>query len=525
MKNEIKIQNSKLRLVQLDYESGNSQVTVCKENLKYQFIYFISPKTSGLGILCSPLSLCCLGVGTTGGFKVNVIPKFSLSWNEAWVIEKTDTTNPAVDLTVDEKKTVISIFSEVMKDHLDTAELLCRAVKDSELLSSFYGSYGDLNNVYKLAWKKYTKGGIKNDAVIDSAPLYSSRRKYSVYDLLNDLIADKASIYTDYELIGKKYKKISRTTRDGSEYVPDKWKNIIGLIGNRTRANLNLAYYGIVSVNVPKNTFGIPEGPRELKTIKSYCIVKDGVLWTSLIGVRINSRKLIKKLKLVGAVKGELVYDNELLLDLSKLPIIKKAQTKVRPIDLARSEAGIKLAEIAQMYLRKKKWMDAAKVSVLPTKIAKPKKSDSEAFLNGLGIYGDTFVPNSVETETTETYNAYQVIADITGIPKNPEAQIRTYINNPSVCNVIIKGFLDQEVIPELKGKTYDELIEIWEKRKDVCIKRLRDLKFKLIMSKNLELYERRSPKVLNYKYALRVPNTEGKIFIKWVIKKTTIEV
>lgn len=533
MKNEIKIQNSRLKLVQLDYEQFDNQVIVHKENLKYQAIYFINDSL-GTG-LCSYISIAGFGIGTTGGFKFNIPISISdkwketrVTWKEAWVIEKTNTKNPEATLSIDEKKVLISILPIMMKeDHLDTAELLCRAIKDSKLLNCFYESYGDFSNMYKISYNKYCSlEEINDDADISSELLYASRRKYSVYDLLNDLIADKASIYTDYELIGKHYKKISKTVRDGSEYVPDKWKNIISLIGNRTRANLSLAYYGIVSVDIPKNSFGIPEGPKELKTIKSYCIVKDGVLWTSLIGVRVNSKKLIKKLKLVGVVKGELVFENELLLDLKKLPIIRKSQMKVRPIDLARAEANIKLAEVAQTYLRKKKWMDSVKVTVLPDKIAKPKKSDKEEFLNNLGIYGDTFVPTKVTSEVKESYNAYQIISSITGIPQDPYTQIRNYVNNPARCNNVVKSFLDKNVLPDTKkGKSYDELIKAWEDYKERNIKQLRDLKFRLIMGKNLKLYEHKSPDVQRCVFTLNVPNTDKNIRVRWAIKKTSIEV
>ena len=96
MKNEIKIQNSRLKLVQLDYEQFDNQVIVHKENLKYQAIYFIND-FRGAG-LCSYTSIAGFGVGTTGGFKFNIPLSISDAWKEAWVIEKTNTKNPEVTL-------------------------------------------------------------------------------------------------------------------------------------------------------------------------------------------------------------------------------------------------------------------------------------------------------------------------------------------------------------------------------------------------------------------------------------------
>ena len=201
MKNEIKIQNSRLKLVQLDYEQFNNQVIVHKENLKYQAIYFIND-SRGAGS-CSSISAAGFGVGTTGGFKFNIPSSISDTWKEAWVIEKTNTKNPEATLSIDEKKVLISILPIMMQeDHLDTAELLCRAIKDSKLLNCFYESYGDFSNIYKISYNKYCSlEEINNDADISSELLYASRRKYSVYDLLNDLIADKVSNKTD-EAVG-----------------------------------------------------------------------------------------------------------------------------------------------------------------------------------------------------------------------------------------------------------------------------------------------------------------------------------
>ena len=216
----------------------------------------------------------------------------------------------------------------------------------------------------------------------------------------------------------------------------------------------------------------------------------------------------------MGVVKSDLVFADELLLDLTKLPIIRKDKTKVRSIDLARAESNIRLAEIAEMYIRCKEWMERKAVSVLPDKIDRLEKDDAEKFLNGLGIYGDKYIPTHVTTSTDKSYETLEVVSSISGIPKDPYTQVRNYINGLKKCNNIVKCFLDNQVVPRLKSSTYKEAKEVWKKEKERNIALLRDLKFRLIMSKNLSLYEHKSPKVTNYRFYIHVPNATQKICV-----------
>ncbi len=124
-------------------------------------------------------------------------------------------------------------------------------------------------------------------------------RNYASRDeLIDDLVKDKADILTDSELIGK-YLRISSAVDTGAKFVHEKWSRITGKLGNRRRANMSLTIMGKVKVNIPENEFDIEPGDREFPAFRSVCIIKDGSIWVPKIGVRLHSKKLIQKLKMI----------------------------------------------------------------------------------------------------------------------------------------------------------------------------------------------------------------------------------
>ena len=126
----------------------------------------------------------------------------------------------------------------------------------------------------------------------------------------------------DPELIGT-YENISDYRSKTENLIKDSWCPIIGLVGNQERANISLKYLTKTKINIPENEFGIEPGEKDYNTIKTICLLKDGKLNHSKLGIRISS-KLSRKLKHLDIIKLDLIYKNDYLIDISNLPVISK---------------------------------------------------------------------------------------------------------------------------------------------------------------------------------------------------------
>jgi hypothetical protein len=146
----------------------------------------------------------------------------------------------------------------------------------------------------------------------------------------------------------------------------------------------------LVKVEVPSNSHGIDPGERELKTLRSICLVKDGKVCNTSFGVRIEDGNLRRKLKAAGIVKSELLYASDYLLDISNLPVISKSKVScIRSFDLGAAETWYMLSNIALEYIRRREYKEKNKLTTLPDKIdfTTQGMSDSE-------LYGSMLLDN-----------------------------------------------------------------------------------------------------------------------------------
>ena len=504
---DVNIKNSRLRFRQLDWIKGEKEITVDKSKLHFQAIYFYQENSN----MFYRLSLCgkdCFNTESIAGSLVS----------SAFVLENRETTDFR-DYTTEERNLLYVLFlTEFFSNRLNTAELVCHSLEDGELLRLFYETY---NNIYS-SLKCYISDVLSNKVTIERPKkkysLIYQRSRYSVCDLLDDLINDKSYIYTDSDLI-EDYSRISRPIKDGSKFVPEMWSAIVGKQGNRTRANLSILYSGIVSIDIPENKFGIKTGPRELKATRSICIVKDGIVWTPKIGVRINSERLIKKLKACGVIEKRLVFKNEFLLNLSNLPVISKSKLRrVVKFDIAKAEANVFMDGIAIAYLSYLKYLEDKKLKALPEKI-KEEDTPEEKFLHSLGVYGDHYYPGFTETDKiTGSYEALEIIGNISQVPNDYSKNLRSFINTGNCRSVVIREYLKKVIKPEVDNPktSISDLLEVWKNKKNRDINKLRDLKFRLILKKDL--------KIITEPMEISVTDSE-KIKVSWSVKNTTVSI
>ena len=482
----MKIKNSRLELVKLESLSKLPEV-IKRTDLRYKTIYAIDPNEKSL------YKVPCLSCS----FKTIILDPSSIAildtFNELYYIITSGTKEEKVTYTLDEKKILVSVFSGLSDEHrLDTAELFCHAIGNRELLDMFYSDYGKMDETRALCQKLYNASTIPS--VSDTAKLYPhqyQRPRYSIYELSEDLLSSHSYICTDPDLTGK-YEKISRNLKATSTMIEDSWNPIISKGFNKTRANLNINYIATVSVDVPENTHGVAAGPRELKTIKSICLVKDGKVCNSSFGIRIKSKDLVRKLKAAKVIKTDLACEGDYLVDISNLPVISKSKTScIRSYDLGTAEAWYRLSDIAIEYLMRREYKERHKLDVIPDKIKSfdEGKTDSELYLESLGIYGDYFYHDKKVGHVSRVYDATELISNFKVLPTKETCtkNITRLLNGSGKCNPFVADFLNAYVIPDINsGINYSDLIQRWETKKTACRNKIRDLKFRLISGKSL---------------------------------------
>jgi hypothetical protein len=396
----IKINGSKIGITQLDYEKGDSLVKVNKGSLKYQRILFTSPGTSKFAVLPAVAE------------EIEVPSGIRKAFSEAWVIEKTTDKAMKEKYNGFEKDVMLKWMKSLYPSHLDTAELLCRACGYGNVMTKFYKSYGTemIRDFYRLIdsiTDGYEKGSGKSEKKY--AAQYISK-KYSVYELLQDIMkSGKVKIYTDPELLGE-YKRITRKKIIEGSMVPDLWCPVVGLVGNRERANLSLSYKTQITVDVPENSHGAAPGPRNLECVRSFCIVKDGLVWSKRLGIKTEDKTLVRKLRGSGAIEMDLVMSDEYLLNLENLPVISIPQIRhITSWQLAEAETAIEYARIGGIWARRMEYMERKSLPKCPDKMEIEPTSPAEVYLRSLGIYGNKYIPVSKTADVEKRYVCFEV--------------------------------------------------------------------------------------------------------------------
>lgn len=484
----MKVKNSRLELQKVDDLSELSKIMSGK-NLRYKTLYAIFPTNTKF------LSIPCMSVSFTNGV-YKLIPEdenLLKNYREYYVITKDGTKESKISYTEEERERLVSVFLGLVDEcRFDTAEILCHTIGNKQLLTTFYSDYGKMDETRKLCIELLEEAKIPVTKNISSQfPIQYQRPKYSIYELAHDLIQDKASICTDNDLTGSSYKKISRGLEKTSEFVEGAWNPLVGQSFNKTRANLNLNYLCSVKVDVPENEVGVEPGSRELKTLKSICLVKDGKVCNTSFGIRINSKSLERKLKSVGIIKESLVYSGDYLIDIETLPVISKSKTSnIRSFDLALAEVNYRLADIALEYIKRRQYKESKGLEKLPEKI-EVEKTPQELYLESLGIYGDYFYPDKKVGKVSKVYDTVELVVNIKTIPSKDTCtkNITKLLNGYGKSNAFVTDFLNAVVIPDIdKGIPYPELIQKWENKKNKSKYLIRDLKFRLITGKSMRV-------------------------------------
>lgn len=414
-----------------------------------------------------------------------------------FVLERSKTNKIDREYTTDEIKIMSGVCRALITDthskltvytKLELIEGLVRAIGRVKPLSHFYTYGNKLSDMYTNLYKSLQTTSLLKDEIVDRKllwfPSYHGGRRYSIYELVNDLIEDKSFILDTNKF--KLISPIAKNERVGTERASDEWCRILGKTGNKKRANLSIDFLANLLVDIPENKVGIEPGKLHITAPRKICIIKDGILINPEILVKVNSNKLQKKLISTGIVKCRLLYKNELILNLSKLPIITRDKLKINIFDLAQTEVKYTFSSIACNYLERLVYMRDKKLTTCPKKLQEPEKSEKEKFLEKLGIYGNRLYSTKVKTEANSKYLANEVSSIIDGMnSKYYSNDILSYCNKAK-CNVVIENFL-KNIDEKLKSILLDNLYEEWKKERDKQEKKLRDLKFRLLLGRTFK--------------------------------------
>ena len=518
---EIKIRNAKLKLKRLVFVKGDSSIYIdsdIKSKLRFHEVYFLNDSYGDRSTFPRTKKI----YGESGKIEC------SLPYDSAWVLIKTDKIDNQ-EYDEDEKNVIRQVVSSLVRTHINIAEKLVLSLNDLKLEQVFYESYGDLDDLTDRL-VDYDPKKLEEPRVLKFTPIYQRTRRYSVYDLINDLVIDKSELLTDKELIGR-YFKISRVKDDGSKFIYSKWSKITGKKGNRYRANMSLVISGRAKVEIPENEFGVKPGEVELKAYRSICIIKDGIIWTSQIGVKINNPKLIKKLKSCRVIIGTLMMNNEFLLDLSNLPVVNRNFTRrLNHSSLFYPDIQNELSRIAISYLSKKIWMEEygvytkypeTKEEVL--ELEGHKEDEKEKFLNSLGIYGDFYFPPKTSVLfDDECYYTMEVEKKFIGLPKDSRVNVVNYINKGRCRNPYINELLNSIKAKLDKGVTMEDLKKYYIEIEGKTRKKIMENNFRLVVGKNLLLGDHKDKRADNgtFKFPILGKTIEAKLK---VVKKLII--
>jgi hypothetical protein len=375
---------------------------------------------------------------------------------------------------------LVSVYTK-----LELIEGLVRAIGLATPLLHLY-TYGDkLQDTYQRLYTSLDTIYLLNDKKVDKElfgfPTYHGGKRYSIYELINDLVEDESFILdtNNFKLISP----IAKNETVETERASDEWCRVLGKTGNKKRANLSIDFLANLLVDIPENKVGIEPGKLHITAPRKICIIKDGILINPEISVKVNSNKLQKKLVSAGIVKNKLLYKNELTLDLSKLPIITRDKLKINVFDLAQTEVKYTFSSIACNYLERLVYMRDKKLTTCPKKLQEPEKSEKEKFLEKLGVYGNRLYSTKVKTEANSKYLANEVSGVIEGMnTRYYSDDILSYCNK-SKCNLVIENFL-KNIDKELTFTPLNDLYEEWRKEHSKQERKLRDLKFRLLLGR-----------------------------------------
>jgi hypothetical protein len=485
---EITINGERLKLLVreagIDFKPGTYDIIPEKKNLRYQIALPIHSGKTRIGALTSirgekyfrgTIDLCCI-----------------------YYLVRLKEPAPSVTYERDDIEAILEFLGYLPVYYNKVATQIARGLGKAYPLSLFSDAYGyramcevtsHLSRIIPSSDKtdeEFMKAWNELPDIDRTTPVPGPRAEYSVYRLCHDLVEDKAGILIDNTLV--KYNRITREMAyTETEVFNDKSYQVIGLCGNKTRANLSLTY------EIPKDEIKVPENPygitaSGLRMTRNYCVIRDGRLNMKSLAVRI-SKKLAGKFKILGLLNMELIREDEYVISLEKLPIL-------RPRDI-KPTSGYYLGYLemsSAWYGAKKNYLE-----VLKYRSMTEAEKEAEKFRIGchisIGVVDKKLEYNKPKKGAKDghyTYTAY-TLKPFGGLPKYNKESVRgalgttgarTYLPNIRKYSWLWKVI--DAVDQELSGSTVTELLEKYTALKEKTDSMIHEKVFEAIYNKRI---------------------------------------
>ncbi len=189
------------------------------------------------------------------------------------------------------------------------------------------------------------------------------------------------------------------------------------LTWNEKRANLSVLVNFKGYVNVPANSFGIPE-KFDTEIFRNYTIIQDGVIWTYELPVSL-SQSTFDTLQSNGLLEGEIYESGKIyVLNYSKLPVINREMVKTLSAEtlFKKSHELAKLKASNYVFGQyKKRFFDGASKGFLDLY-----GEEATAWLKGIGLTANGFAPKKTVEKMNEEIEVNTLEVKIKGLTSNP---------------------------------------------------------------------------------------------------------
>ena len=189
------------------------------------------------------------------------------------------------------------------------------------------------------------------------------------------------------------------------------------LTWNETRANLSVLVNFQGYVNLPDNSFGLPE-KFDTQIFRNYTIIQDGVIWTYQLPVSLD-QATFDTLQANGLLEGEIYSAGEIyVLNFSKLPVINRQMVK----SLSAEALFKKTHELAKLKAAnyvfgqyKKRFFDGASKGFLDLY-----GEEATTWLKEIGLTANGFSPKSTVEKMNEEIEVNTLEVKISGLTSAP---------------------------------------------------------------------------------------------------------
>jgi hypothetical protein len=384
----------------------------------------------------------------------------------------------------------------VMASYLryEVVENILAALKDEKFIEQYSTAYGKQKlfqfqaDILKAVFDESERGKI----VEGYKP---NPNRYSIIDLFTDLQKDETEVFVaspmfNYNRIGaKSVNKVALSDKQKDALLKAKTKKdvdkvkkevdatqpvmtmidrgypISNFVWNEDRANLSAQFMIDVTLEMPKNNYGI--SAVDSFVFRNYTIIKDGILNVSELPVKMSDDVKSILVKKCPEIMSEEDENGIIILDLTALPLVNKKQTqKVKMHEMTEKLLTLTTLKFKLKYLGYLKKKLQLSDDAMAPRFYKGNNPEVIAWLAGFGITDKGYQPKTELDKTGDFYMALTFKTDFksfSSIPKIEDIEKKLSAGKsltPSelfLRNIMLS--IDATYLDGVKGLAYDKAV------------------------------------------------------------------